>query len=87
MFYGTAYVTGPVAVFGPIDNLSIEANVTSNKGTKIHIPLDGATEVATQDYIQFVSKMAHRQYNRECLSIRSPGARSPEGSKWISTST
>jgi hypothetical protein len=55
-FYGTAYVTGPVAVFGPIDNLNIEANVTSNKGTRIHIPLDGATEVATQDYIQFVSK-------------------------------
>ncbi|KQS31500.1 translocation/assembly module TamB domain-containing protein [Dyadobacter sp. Leaf189] len=57
VFYGTAYVTGPVAVFGPIDNLNIEANVTSNKGTKIYIPLDGATEVATQDYIQFVSKM------------------------------
>lgn len=56
-FYGTAYVTGPVAVFGPINNLNIEANVTSNKGTKIHIPLDGATEVATQDYIQFVSKL------------------------------
>jgi hypothetical protein len=58
MFYGTAYVTGPVAVFGPINNLNIEANVTSNKGTKIYIPLDGATEVATQDYIQFVSKIA-----------------------------
>ncbi|MCF0073473.1 translocation/assembly module TamB domain-containing protein [Dyadobacter sp. CY261] len=57
IFYGTAYVTGPVAVFGPIDNLNIEANVTSNKGTRIHIPLDGATEVATQEYIQFVSKM------------------------------
>jgi hypothetical protein len=56
MFYGTAYVTGPVAVYGPIDNLNIEANVTSNKGTRIHIPLDGATEVVTQDYIQFVSK-------------------------------
>lgn len=56
MFYGTAYVTGPVAVYGPIDNLNIEANVTSNRGTKIHIPLDGATEIATQDYIQFVSQ-------------------------------
>jgi hypothetical protein len=55
-FYGTAYVTGPVAVYGPIDNMNIEANVTSNKGTKIYIPLDGATEVATQDYIQFVSQ-------------------------------
>ncbi|TDE13348.1 translocation/assembly module TamB domain-containing protein [Dyadobacter psychrotolerans] len=57
VFYGTAYVTGPVAVFGSIDNLNIEANVTSNKGTRIHIPLDGATEVVTQDYIQFVSQM------------------------------
>ncbi|QRR01991.1 translocation/assembly module TamB domain-containing protein [Dyadobacter sandarakinus] len=57
MFYGTAYVTGPVAVYGPIDNMSIEANVTSNKGTRIYIPLDGATEVVTQDYIQFVSKL------------------------------
>ncbi len=57
MFYGTAYVTGPVNIFGPIDNMNIEANVTSNKGTRIHIPLDGATEVATQDYIQFVSQI------------------------------
>lgn len=57
MFYGTAYVTGPVNIFGPIDNMNIEANVTSNKGTRIYIPLDGATEVATQDYIQFVSQM------------------------------
>ncbi|MDQ6479534.1 translocation/assembly module TamB domain-containing protein [Dyadobacter sp. LHD-138] len=57
MFYGTAYVTGPVNIYGPIDNMNIEANVTSNKNTRIHIPLDGATEVATQDYIQFVSQM------------------------------
>jgi hypothetical protein len=60
IFYGTAYVTGPVAVYGPIDNMSIEANVTSNKGTRIYIPLDGATEVVTQDYIQFVSKLPPR---------------------------
>jgi hypothetical protein len=57
MFYGTAYVTGPVNIYGPIDNMNIEANVTSNKNTRIHIPLDGATEVATQDYIQFISQM------------------------------
>ena len=58
MFYGTAYVTGPVNIYGPIDNMNVEANVTSNKNTRIHIPLDGATEVATQDYIQFVSQIS-----------------------------
>jgi hypothetical protein len=56
-FYGTAFVTGQASIFGPIDNMKIEANATSNKGTKMYIPLDGATEVATQDYIQFVSQL------------------------------
>ncbi|GHB77024.1 translocation/assembly module TamB domain-containing protein [Persicitalea jodogahamensis] len=56
LFYGTAYVTGKAGLSGPIDNLNIEANVTSNKGTRMYIPLDGPTEVATQEYIQFVSQ-------------------------------
>ncbi|TDB68175.1 translocation/assembly module TamB domain-containing protein [Arundinibacter roseus] len=57
LFYGTAYVSGKASLYGPIDNLTIEADVTSNKGTRMYIPLDGATEVTTQDYIQFVSAM------------------------------
>ncbi len=57
LFYGTAYVTGKASLFGPINNLNIEANVTSNRGTRMYIPLDGATEVTTQDYIQFVSNV------------------------------
>ncbi|WP_373514810.1 translocation/assembly module TamB domain-containing protein, partial [Persicitalea sp.] len=56
LFYGTAYVTGKAGLFGPIDNLNITATVTSNKGTRMYIPLDGPTEVATQEYIQFVSQ-------------------------------
>ncbi|GAB2777571.1 translocation/assembly module TamB domain-containing protein [Rhabdobacter roseus] len=64
LFYGTAYVTGQVGVSGPIDNLSIEASVTSNRGTRIYIPLDGATEVATQDYIQFVSQLPKEDSTR-----------------------
>ena len=58
MFYGTAYATGRVDVVGPIDNLNIKTNLTSNRGTKIYIPLDGATEVASQDFVQFVSSKA-----------------------------
>jgi len=56
LFYGTAYVTGKARLTGPIENLEITATVTSNKGTRMYIPLDGPTEVVTQDYIQFVSK-------------------------------
>lgn len=55
LFYGNAYATGKMEVFGPINNLNINADLTSNRGTKIYIPLDGAAEVASEDFVQFVS--------------------------------
>lgn len=50
-FYGNAYATGKMEVFGPINNLNINADLTSNRGTKIYIPLDGAAEVASEDFL------------------------------------
>lgn len=54
-FYGQAVVTGKAELYGPTDNLTVRANVTSNKGTRIFIPLDGATTVADDDQIRFVN--------------------------------
>ena len=54
-FYGQAVVTGKAELFGPTNNLMIKANVASNKGTRIYIPLDGATSVAADDQIRFVN--------------------------------
>ncbi|GAB3959168.1 translocation/assembly module TamB domain-containing protein [Spirosoma harenae] len=54
-FYGQAVVTGKAELYGPTDNLTIRANVASNKGTRIYIPLDGATTVADDDQIRFVN--------------------------------
>ncbi|MFN4144469.1 MAG: translocation/assembly module TamB domain-containing protein [Runella sp.] len=58
LFYGTAYATGKMEVFGPINNLKIEADLTSNRNTKIYIPLDGAAEVASEEFVQFVNPKA-----------------------------
>jgi len=58
LFYGTAYVTGTAEIFGPARDLTINAYATSNKGTRIYIPFDGATEVTQKDYIVFVSQIA-----------------------------
>ncbi len=55
LFYGTAYATGKIDVFGPIDKLQITTNLTSNKGTKIMIPLDDAGSVSTEEFVHFVS--------------------------------
>ena len=58
LFYGQAVVTGKAELYGPVDNLVIRANVASNKGTRIYIPLDGATSVGADDKIRFVSRNA-----------------------------
>jgi hypothetical protein len=55
LFYGQAVVTGKAELNGPISDLAIRANVASNKGTRIYIPLDAATEVATDEQIRFVN--------------------------------
>jgi hypothetical protein len=56
LFYGQAFVTGRTELYGPPENLVVRANVTSNKNTRIYIPLDGATTVASDDEIRFVSR-------------------------------
>ncbi|KAB7728698.1 translocation/assembly module TamB [Rudanella paleaurantiibacter] len=58
LFYGAAFATGKAELYGPIDNLTIRADVTSNKGTRIYIPLDQATSVssAEDDFVQFIDR-------------------------------
>ena len=56
LFYGQAVVTGKAELFGPLDNLTVQADMRSNKGTRMYIPLDGAATVSQQDYIQFSSR-------------------------------
>ncbi|GAB3714071.1 hypothetical protein GCM10027592_53580 [Spirosoma flavus] len=64
-FYGQAVVTGKAELYGPTDDLTIRANVASNKGTRIYIPLDGATSVATDDQIRFVDRLATTKPNSQ----------------------
>ncbi|GAB3891346.1 translocation/assembly module TamB domain-containing protein [Larkinella knui] len=60
-FYGTAVVSGRAGIEGPFENLAIRANVTSNRGTKIYIPLDQAATVTKEEVIRFVNvNPAHR---------------------------
>ncbi|RRB02602.1 translocation/assembly module TamB domain-containing protein [Larkinella rosea] len=60
-FYGTAVASGRASIDGPFDNLNIRANVTSNRGTKIFIPLDQAATVSKEEVIRFINvSPAHR---------------------------
>jgi len=55
IFYGKAFATGKVKIFGPPDNLNLDINVKSKKGTNVKIPLSSSTEVTENDYIIFIN--------------------------------
>jgi hypothetical protein len=53
LFYGEAIVTGDMEMLGSFDDLQINANATSNKETKIYIPLTSTEAIEQQSYITF----------------------------------
>ncbi|UZR95115.1 translocation/assembly module TamB domain-containing protein [Chondrinema litorale] len=55
LYYGTAIGTGSVHFSGPFSDLAINIQASTEKGTKIYIPLEGSENVEEQDFITFVS--------------------------------
>lgn len=58
MYFGKAYATGYVSVFGTEYDLGIDVNVKTEKGTVISLPLGGSEEVYFADFISFVDHNA-----------------------------
>lgn len=54
LYYGSAYVSGGVAVSGPMNDLLIQADVKTDAGTRFFIPISESTEVGQGSYITFV---------------------------------
>ena len=56
LYYGTAYATGDLSLFGPFDNLSIVSkSLKTERGTQIYIPLGGSESLAgTQEDVEFL---------------------------------
>lgn len=55
-YYGTAYASGNAGIYGFLDDIKMEINMKTNGGTYFYIPLDGPSEVSSNDFIKFVSK-------------------------------
>ncbi len=55
-YFGTAYATGNLEVYGPLDALTVYANVTTEKNTTFNISLDNSSDVDQGNYIQFKNK-------------------------------
>ena len=54
LFYGSAFVDGSAKISGPLDDILIQVNAKSRKGTVIEIPLDDLESDHTLSYVKFV---------------------------------
>lgn len=65
LYYGTANLTGDVNFLGSLSNLQISANATTNRGTRIFIPLSNTSNVAQEDFIKFVTLSEESDSSKE----------------------
>ncbi len=56
LYYGVAIVSGNVNFLGAPTNLNISANATTQRGTKIFIPLGGGSTVEQENFIRFITR-------------------------------
>jgi TamB, inner membrane protein subunit of TAM complex len=55
LYYGNAFATGSIQISGFTDNLDININATTEKGTSLNLPLGGSTEVSVERFVTFVN--------------------------------
>jgi len=55
LFYGQAYSTGNLNMFGPLSNMKISATARTSKNTRIFIPISGGGSVEKSEFITFVN--------------------------------
>ena len=55
LFYGTAYATGTLEIFGAANNLDIIARATSQPNTRIFIPFGTSSTQAKEDFITIIN--------------------------------
>ncbi|MEI6061836.1 MAG: translocation/assembly module TamB domain-containing protein [Bacteroidota bacterium] len=52
-YYGRAKATGTMTLKGPVDDLVLKANVRSEKGTAVYIPISYARSISENSFIQY----------------------------------
>ncbi len=55
LYYGTALIEGETSIYGPVDDLLIDVEATTNPGTKFVIPLSDVSTVGESKLIHFVN--------------------------------
>lgn len=55
-FYGNVFATGVVQALGPTNDIKLNINAQTEKGTRLTLPLNRTSKVSENDFIVFVEK-------------------------------
>ncbi|HET8752806.1 MAG TPA: translocation/assembly module TamB domain-containing protein, partial [Salinimicrobium sp.] len=55
LYYGTAFISGSAAIYGPTDELVIDVIATTEAGTVFKIPINDAESIGDNSFIHFLS--------------------------------
>ena len=58
LYYGQAYASGDIRIYGPFDNISIDITATPGKQTRLYLPLTSGEDLTEQSYITFINGKA-----------------------------
>jgi len=72
-FYGTAYASGVVKIFGPFNQIAIEVAAKSEPGSVLYIPITSSSEVYENDFITFVKSSSDSGIIQKDVKIRDSG--------------
>ncbi len=64
LYYGTGFIKGQATITGITDNLLIDVNGKTNKGTKFIIPLSDVRSIDESNLIEFVNKEENPNKNK-----------------------
>lgn len=55
LYYGTAFISGLVTMKGPVDQLLIRADATTEKGTSFKVPISEIESISDDSFVHFLS--------------------------------
>ncbi len=55
LYYGKAVITGGISIKGPFDNVFLNIDATSEKGTDVNIPINTTQSISENSFIVFIN--------------------------------
>ncbi|MDR4987945.1 MAG: translocation/assembly module TamB domain-containing protein [Bacteroidales bacterium] len=72
-YFGTAFISGLIHIYGPADNVFMDVNARTNRGTSVMVPLNYSGEIRESHFISFVSRDPLNNNNQPFSQPAIPG--------------